>query len=156
MSRRMGKELGYALLGIPLAAVGFAYVLLTVKLTALSLTVLGLPALAAVVLGARGWGALHRNLARSALGVRVGDPAPVRRRPGLVGWVRTGLSDTTGWRAMAYLFAKLPVGVVTTGVTVAFWGYGLLFATYPVWFTVTPGSLDGQGREHPGMGIGSL
>src|SRR2546429_205656 len=98
MSRGMWKELGYALVGIPLAAVGFAYVLLTVKLTALSLTVLGLPALATIVLGARGWGALHRNLARSALGVRVTDPAPVRRRrPGLVGWVPTGLSDTTGW-----------------------------------------------------------
>src|SRR2546423_9105185 len=115
MSRRMGKELGYALLGIPLAAVGFAYVLLTVKLTALSLTVLGLPALAAVVLGARGWGALHRNLARSALGARVGDPAPVRRRPGLVGWVRTGLSDTTGWRGLADPFVKLPLCLLSRG-----------------------------------------
>src|SRR2546423_5918459 len=156
MSRRMGKELGYALLGIPLAAVGFAYVLLTVKLTALSLTVLGLPALATIVLGARGWGALHRNLARSALGVRVTDPAPVRRRPGLVGWVRTGLSDTTGWRALAYLFVKLPLGILAGGLSLGFYGYGLMFLTYPVWYRLVPASVDGSGRKHPGMGIGSL
>src|SRR5207248_6429318 len=103
-----------------------------------------------------GWGALQRNLARAAPGVRVGDPAPVRRRPGLVGWIRTGLGDATGWRALAYLFVKLPLGILTGALALAFYGYGLMFVSYPIWFKVTPGSHDGQGREHPGMGIGSL
>jgi signal transduction histidine kinase len=152
----MWKELGYALLGIPLAAAGFAYVLLVAPFSALSVTLLGLPVLATIVLGARGWAALHRNLARAALGVRVGDPAPVRRRPGLVGWVRTGLGDATGWRAMGYLFVKLPLGFLAGVLAIAFYGYGLMFLSYPIWFKVTPASTDGSGRPHPGMGIGSL
>jgi signal transduction histidine kinase len=156
MNRRVLKELGYALLGFPLAAAGFVYAMLAAPFGALSLTLLGLPVLATLVLGARGWGVLYRKLARAALGIRVGEPAPVRRRPGLVGWVRTGLGDATGWRTMAYLFVKLPVAVVAAALAIGFWGYGLLFATYPLWFKVTPGSVDGQGREHPGMGIGNL
>src|SRR5262245_24800676 len=99
MRRRMWKELGYALLGLPLAVFGFDYAVLAVPFSALSLTVLGLPLLATLVMGARGWGAMYRELARTALGVRVGDPAPARRRPGLLGWIRSGLSDPTAWRA---------------------------------------------------------
>src|SRR2546421_5246916 len=156
MSRRIWKELGYALLGFPLAAVGFVYVMLGAPFGALSLTLLGLPVLATLVLGARGWGAVHRKLARAALGVRVGDPGPVRRRPGLVGWVRTGLGDATGWRAMAYLFVKLPVGVLAAGLALAFYGYGMMFLTYPLWYRLVPASIDGRGRAHPGMGIGNL
>jgi len=65
----MWKELRYALLGLPLAVAGFAYLLLVAPFSALSVIMLGLPVLATIVLGARGWGALHRNLARSALDV---------------------------------------------------------------------------------------
>src|SRR5207302_6511647 len=123
---------------------------------ALSLTLLGLPVLATLVLGARGWGAAHRALGRSALGLRIGDPAPVRRRPGLVGGVRTGLGDPTGWRALAYLFVKLPLGILAGGLALACYGYGLMFLSYPLWYRSVPASVDGSGRAHPGMGIGSL
>jgi signal transduction histidine kinase len=156
MNRRIWNELGYALLGLPLAAVGFGYVMLVAPFGALSLTLLGLPVLATLVLGARGWGAMHRKLARAALGVRVGDPAPVRRRPGLLGWIRSGLGDATGWRTMAYLFVKLPLGVLAGGLALGFYGYGLMFLTYPLWYRFLPASIDGQGRPHPGMGIGNL
>jgi signal transduction histidine kinase len=156
MRRRIWKELGYALLGLPLAVFGFAYVVLAVPFSGLSVTLLGVPLLATLVMGARGWGAMYRKLGRAALGLQVGDPAPMRRRPGLIGWIRSGLGDATGWRAMAYLFVKLPLGIVTGAVGFAFYGYGLMFLSYPIWFKVTPGSVDGSGREHPGMGIGSL
>ena len=156
MRHRIWKELGYALLGFPLAAIGFVYVMLAAPFGALSLTLLGLPVLATLVLGARGWGAMHRKLARAAFGIRIGEPAPMRRRPGLVGWIRTGLGDSTGWRAMAYLFVKLPVAVLATALTVAFWGYGLAATTYPVWYRLVPASIDGQGRPHAGAGIGNL
>ncbi len=155
--KRAVKELGYALLGLPLAALGLAYTVLTVLAGgALSVTLIGLPALAAGVLGARGWAGVHRGLARRALGVRLGTPGPVRRRPGLVGWIRTGLTDVTGWRALAYLLLKLPVAVLAAAVAVAFWGYGLMLASYPLWYRLIPASIDGRGRPHPGMGIGNL
>src|SRR5256885_980749 len=41
MSRRIWKELGYALLGFPLAAAGFVYAVLAVPFSGLSLTLLG-------------------------------------------------------------------------------------------------------------------
>ncbi|MFD0823928.1 sensor domain-containing protein, partial [Micromonospora zhanjiangensis] len=56
--RRAPRELGYALLGLPLAVAGLAYVVVGVLVGAvLSVTLLGLPVLAGAVRGARGWGA---------------------------------------------------------------------------------------------------
>jgi signal transduction histidine kinase len=139
MAARMAKELGYALLGLPLAVLGFAYLgLIVVAGGGLSLTVLGLPLLATAVLGARGWAVLQRRLARAALGVRVADPAPVHRRPGLVGWVRTGLSDAAGWRALGYLLLRVPAAVLAAAVAIACYGYGLLGATYLLWWRALP------------------
>ena len=148
--RRVGRDAGYALVGLPLAVLGFAYALVTVLLGgALSLTLLGLPLLASGVLGARGWGALHRRLGRAALGIRVAGPRPVRRLAGPIGFIRTGLGDGAGWRALAYLVVKLPIAVLAAGVTVVFLGYALFFLSYPFWWRlVRPINTDSAGREH--------
>jgi len=149
--RRFWKESGYALASLPLAVLGFAYAVLTLVLGGvLSLTLLGLPLLAAGVLGARGWGVLHRRFGRAALGIQLADPRPVRRSAtGPIGFVRAGLTDGTGWRVLAYLIVKLPVGVLAAVVAVAFPGYALFFLSYPFWWRqIRPVNTDSAGRKH--------
>ncbi|MEU7756076.1 sensor domain-containing protein [Micromonospora sp. NPDC049101] len=148
--RQLRHQVGYVLVGLPLAVVGFAYAALTVVVGGmLSLTLLGLPLLSTGVLGARGWGRLHRALARAALGLRVDAPRPVRRRPGPVGYVRTGLGDATGWRAMAYLIVKLPVTVLAAAVVAVFLCYPVFLLSHPLWWKfIQPVNTDSTGRPH--------
>ncbi|WP_167492966.1 sensor histidine kinase [Micromonospora ureilytica] len=134
--RQLRNQVGYVLASLPLAVVGFAYALLTVVVGGtLALTLFGLPLLSSGVLGARGWGWLHRALARATLGLRVAGPRRVRRRPGPVGYVRSGLGDATGWRALAYLIVKLPVTLVATAVIAAFLCYPVFLLSHPLWWS---------------------
>jgi signal transduction histidine kinase len=87
---------------------------------------------------ARRLGALQRRLAVGLLGARVGAPPPVRQRPG--GRARPGPLDAGGWRAVAYLLLKLPVGLVEL-YAVSLWVGGLVNLGYPVWW--------GAFRNHP-------
>ncbi|GGO02924.1 sensor histidine kinase [Micromonospora parathelypteridis] len=148
--RQLRNRVGYVLASLPLAVAGFAYAGLTVVVGGLSsLTLLGLPLMSSGVLGARGWGRLHRALARATLGLRVDDPRPVRRRPGPVGYVRTGLGDATGWRALAYLIIKLPVTLLAAAVTAAFLCYPVFLLSHPLWWKfVQPVNTDSLGRPH--------
>jgi signal transduction histidine kinase len=148
--RRTWRELGYALLGLPLAVAGLGYVVLTVLVGAvLSITLLGLPVLAGGLRGARGWAALHRGLARWAFGTAVTAPRPVRRSAGPLDWVKAALADRTGWRAVGYLLLKPPVAVLAAVLTVAFAGYGLFFVSFPFWWRfVRPVNYDSQGQPH--------
>jgi signal transduction histidine kinase len=151
LAGRTWAELLYALAGVPLGVAGFLYAAATVYVGGLlAITLVGLPLIAAGVLGARRLGELHRGLARRLLGVEVATPVPFRPASGLVGWIRSGLGDAAGWRAMLYLMAKLPVAVLTFGVAAAFWGYGLLFASYAVWRPMLPAVRDSQGAWHRG------
>ncbi|SCE79852.1 Signal transduction histidine kinase [Micromonospora coriariae] len=148
--RHLRNQVGYALVGLPLAVAGFAYAGLTVVVGGLtSLTLLGLPLMSSGVLGARGWGRLHRALARATLGLRVDDPRPVRRRPGPVGYVRTGLGDATGWRALAYLVVKLPVTLLAAAVIAVFLCYPVFLLSHPLWWKfIQPVNTDSLGRPH--------
>jgi signal transduction histidine kinase len=79
---------------------------------------------------ARGLGALQRRLAVRLLGVRVAAPPPVPPGP----------RDRNGWRAVAYLLAKLPVALAGL-YAVVLWVGGLVNLSYPlVW---------GAFRNHP-------
>ncbi|MGH3252219.1 MAG: sensor domain-containing protein, partial [Trebonia sp.] len=60
-------------------------------------------------------------------------PAP-RPRPGVLGWIRPGLTDPVSWRACAYLLLKLPV-VALGGIALIYilaWGVG--YTTLPLWW----------------------
>ncbi|MFB9442947.1 sensor histidine kinase [Dactylosporangium vinaceum] len=105
-------EFAFALLGFPLAMLGLLLALLgTYAGGVLALTVLGLPALAAEVRAARLAGRLHRWLLR-LLGVRIEPPARIAAAAGVVGWVRASLTDGPAWRAVAYLFVRLPLALL--------------------------------------------
>jgi signal transduction histidine kinase len=83
---------------------------------------------------ARGIGAACRRLAARLLGERIAAPPPRRPRPGLLGGLEARLRDGPGWRAVAYLFVKLPVAVFECYAVVLFWGVGLINLTYPFWW----------------------
>ncbi len=89
---------------------------------------------------ARWLGAVHRRLAASVLGEQVAAPPPARRGRGVLGRPAAMLRDGPGWRAAAYLLAKLPVLVVEV-YAVFFAAAGLANLTYPFWWPLF--------RNHP-------
>ena len=157
-TRREGRELLFCLAGLPFVVLvnPLALFVLAVDLTWLVAgTGQGNPyaadvAIACVCLGlllvllvstraARTLGSLQRMLATRLLGIRVAAP-PVRQSPGGSTWPGPGPRDAAGWRVMAYLLAKLPVGLIEL-YAVFFWIGGLVNLSYPLWW--------GAFRNHP-------
>ncbi|MCU7728836.1 sensor domain-containing protein [Actinoplanes sp. KI2] len=113
LPRLRAGEIGFALLGFPVALAGLALAVLGAYAGGLlALTVVGLPVLAAEVRAARFAGRWHRGLLRALLGVRIEPPAPMAASPGVLGWVGAGLADTAGWRGVAYLLVRFPLAVL--------------------------------------------
>ncbi|MFI1379110.1 sensor histidine kinase [Embleya sp. NPDC020886] len=145
-------------LNLPVGIIGFTYavvfIMLGIGLTPLFL--LGLPLLALTLLGSRAFGRLERARASALLDEHVRAPAPVQRRPGPTGWIRSGLTDRAGWRASLYLFLQLPWGVFTFAVTTALWATSLSAIAYPLIQPLyrradMPGALlRGDGPHAPG------
>ncbi|WP_435867283.1 sensor domain-containing protein [Streptosporangium canum] len=134
--KRAWYELGYALVSLPIAAVGLIYLLVMLLTAATAATFVGVPMLAAGVLGARALGAVDRGLARALLGVEVPVPPPFRPRPGLIGWLGSALGDGAGWRAAAYRLGKPPVAVLASGTAASLWGSGLVLLSCPIWWRI--------------------
>ncbi|MGP9019262.1 sensor histidine kinase [Streptomyces sp. BR1] len=119
------KEIAHLLANLPMALIGFVYVVVLVFTGAgLSVTVIGLPLLAVGLVGARQLGKLERARARALLGVRIDEPTPIPAgglRPGGRGgglrWLWSSLKDPVGWRNVLYEFIRLPWGVLTFAVT---------------------------------------
>ncbi|MFE1454726.1 sensor histidine kinase [Streptomyces sp. NPDC058735] len=128
--RHTWKEIAHLLANLPVALLGFTYVV-TVLSTGfgLTLTVVGLPLLAAGLLGARLLGRMERARARALLGVRVDEPSrlPSRGAGGFLPRLWMSLKDPVGWRAVLYESIRLPWGVLTFTVTLT-----SLFVLWPV------------------------
>src|SRR5580658_5182586 len=133
LRRRTWAEFRYVIVSLPLAIAGFAFTVVTLVLGALSFGVL----LALSSPGARGLAAVSRGLAGRLLGTRVAPPPPSRSRPGVAGWIRSGVTDAASWRARAYLVLKLPVAVAGYLVTGYTWVFAVSGLTYPLrWLIV--------------------
>ena len=144
----------HLLLGAPAGTLMVAYVVLTGYATIGGLTVVGLALLAALVRGARPATWPDRWRARVLLRLDLPMPPPARRRsPGIVGWVRDGLTDVTGWRTLAFMLPGGPLAIAAAYVTVLVWALPVAAATYPVWYRYTPPEWDGLdvagARWHP-------
>ena len=138
-SRRARLERQYTAHGLLLAIPAFVFIVVAVTVgLGLSLSfagmLVGLPLLVVALLGARQLGAAWRGLAARLLDLRVPPPPPLRRQPGVVGWVRAGVTDPVGWRAFGYLVLKLPVAVISAVVASWFLVYGLAYLTFPLWW----------------------
>jgi signal transduction histidine kinase len=133
LRRRTWAEFRYVIVSLPVAIAGFVFTVVTFVLGAVSFGVLvGAPLLALSSLGARGLAAVSRGLADRLLGTRVAPPPPFRPRPGVIGWIRSGITDAASWRARAYLVLKLPVAVAGYLVVGYTWVFGLSGLTYPL------------------------
>ncbi|MET9733840.1 sensor domain-containing protein [Streptomyces sp. NPDC006458] len=144
---RHWRELAYVMLGLPISALTFTYAITMVSLGAgLLVTFLGIPVLAAALAGCRGLGALERARARALLRTPVADPEPLRGRgDGLMAWMGAVFKSGSSWRQLLYAVLHLPWAVFSFTVAVAFWSYGWMMLTYPLWFWVFPmyGGQDG-------------
>ncbi|WP_030567187.1 sensor histidine kinase [Streptomyces aureocirculatus] len=112
------KEIAHLLVNLPIALVGFVYVVTALFVgTLLSVTAVGLPLLALGLFGARLLGRGERARARALLGVRIDEPSPMpgpsKRSGSFLPWLWSSLKDPVGWRTMLYFFIRLPWGVVT-------------------------------------------
>ncbi|MFI6929882.1 sensor histidine kinase [Streptomyces sp. NPDC050287] len=130
--RHTWKEIAHLLANLPMALIGFVYVVTVLSVGAgLTVTVIGFPLLAAGLMGARWLGRLERARARALLGVRVDEPSPLRLggRKGFGFlqrlWMR--LKDPVGWRTMLYDLVRLPWGIFTFAFTLT-----SLFVLWPV------------------------
>ncbi|MEI5101085.1 sensor domain-containing protein [Streptomyces sp. PmtG] len=136
LTRRAWTEAAYCLLAFPLGLLGG--VILTVLLAlgaGLTVSVLGavvgaLILVAGVRLG-RALGGLHRRLAAALLGERLPEPVPPPTGSGLFGRLDARLRDGTGWRAVSYVLAKLPISVLGM-YAVLWWLVGLVNVTAPL------------------------
>ncbi|MEU6681915.1 sensor domain-containing protein [Streptomyces sp. NPDC046832] len=128
--RHTWKEIAHLLANLPVALLGFTYVVTMLSIGfGLTVTVVGFPLLAVGLVGARQLGRLERARARALLGVRIEEPSRLRLRGGGGFFQRLWmqLKDPVGWRTVLYELIRLPWGVLTFTVTLV-----SLFVLWPV------------------------
>ncbi|MFH8381339.1 sensor histidine kinase [Kitasatospora sp. NPDC018058] len=126
--------MAFAVLGLPLGVLGGVYAVAVLYAgVLLSLTVLGLPFLVAALVGARGIGGLHRRLVGRLLGEQVAAPPPRERPSGALARGRVVLTDPVAWRALLYLFLRLPLGTLGFLVVVGLPLSCVWLAGFPLW-----------------------
>jgi signal transduction histidine kinase len=133
-AKRTWSELWFLIVGVPLAALGIAFVAATLWAGAfLAITFFGLAIIALSVRGSRGIGGFHRQLARNLLNEEIEDPEPFVHRPGFLGWLQASLRDRTGWRSMAYMVIKVPLALLGIFGAFSLWWDAFFCITNPIW-----------------------
>ena len=152
--RETWSRLLFALLGLPLGVAGFTFTVFALSFSAgMMITFVGLPLLALSGLMSRQFGDWVRRLANALLGTALPAAAPLRTRPGLLGWIGSCVTDGTGWRARLYLLLKLPLGILTFVTATVCYAYGFGGITYPVWRPFLPCQTSPDGTCHRGTNI---
>jgi signal transduction histidine kinase len=148
-TRRTWRECLYAVLSLLVAVPLFAFTAIAVVVgLAASVSFAGLPLLAMSLRIVRRLGGVCRRLANRALAPRaeppplfrlrqerpIEAPPPFQRQPGILGWLRSSLTDPVSWRACAYLLLKLPIALLggIGLIYVVAWGVG--YTTFPLWW----------------------
>ncbi|WP_405805027.1 sensor histidine kinase [Streptomyces sp. NBC_01187] len=146
VSRWAAREMLYVLSGFPLAVIAFTWSFGALGLGALLLiTFLGIPVLAVGLAGCRALGQLERGRARALLGLKVGEPEPVRalqRSRGPMAWVGALLRSGVSWRHLVYTLIRLPWALVSFIVALALWCWGWALLLYPLWQWLFPRYMD--------------
>jgi signal transduction histidine kinase len=150
VAARTWGELLYALICLPLAIVGFTFVVTALSVgISTAILIVGLPLIAVMIMISRGFGMVYRGLGRGLLGVVVANPLIDRRRSGPLGY----LTERTGWRATLFLLVQFPVAIIDFTVAVFMYSYALAGITYPIWRPAVHPQTD-QGQVHRGVQLG--
>ncbi|MGH9029486.1 MAG: sensor domain-containing protein, partial [Acidimicrobiales bacterium] len=116
------RELFFFASSMLLSAVGILFLALTMSVgTILLVTFVGIVLIAWAVRGARKIGSGHRSLARNLLDEHIEEPEPFHGQPGFFGWLQSVLRDRTGWRAIAYSFVKVALGLFGIWFALSVW-----------------------------------
>jgi signal transduction histidine kinase len=130
---RTWREVGYCATGAVLAVPAFALALLGVVGCVLSPLTVGLPPLAGALLLARLTVRYFRVPATWFLGWTWPDPPPLPGQTRLFARADAVLRDSTGWRALAYCFIRLPFLAVGTYLGLILLAEGVVGVTNAVW-----------------------
>lgn len=151
LQQKTWQAFGYHWAALLLAPFGFTYAVLAVSLGAsLLVTGIGLIVPAAMVAGARGWGALNRGLIREVLGTELPVPASFAPKRGFFGFLRSGLSDAAGWRALAHMLLSFILAVTSFVLSVTLLASALGSLTYWYWYRFLPEQQNPDGTLHRG------
>ena len=152
--RQTWLEFQYLFLAVPLGILGLTYVVLTIALgLALAVTVAGLAGCAAMVLGARACGALHRAAARAMLDTEIPAPIPKAPTAGFWAWLWSSLIDGPGWRAMAFLALSFITGIGGFVISVTAFALSLGAMTHWLWSWSLPLQRSTDGTWHRGFSL---
>jgi signal transduction histidine kinase len=149
---RTWRELAYLFVVTLWSVVGFVYVVVMFALTAgLLVTVVGGGGiLGAMIVGARGFGAADRGLARGMLRAEINNPRPFRRKKGLWAGIWSMVCDGVGWRAVAFMVLQLPLAIATLVIAVVWLAVPLGAVTHWYWSRFLPAVPDTRGVLHRG------
>lgn len=148
------RMFGYHSLSLLLAPFALAYAVTTVSLGASLIVVfVGLIIPAAMVVGARYWGTINRSLTASLLGRHIDAPPRFTSRPGFFGFMRSGLGDSAGWRALAHMFLSFLLSVTAFCLSFTFLVAGLGSMTHWFWSRWLPPQQASDGTWHRGSQI---
>jgi signal transduction histidine kinase len=132
-TKRTWSELLFLSTGFAIAFVGLAFVLLTMAAGAVfAVTFFGLAIVGLSVRGARGIGAIQREIALGLIDEHIAAPEPFAHRPGFFGWLQAALRDRAGWRAIAYLLVKVPLAIIGIFTAISMWFDALTCLLYPL------------------------
>jgi signal transduction histidine kinase len=152
------RALLYVLIGLPLAIVGFVFVVASTVLGfGLVITFFGLPLIALGGVASVRLGNLHRALASRVLGQAVAVAPSRPAHPGFLGWLQARLSDPRAWRARLYLLLELPVAVVSLEAVLVLYIEGTVALIYPILWSQSSRPRPGSAHLPGGLlDLGSL
>ena len=143
---RTWRAFGYHWASVLLAPLALAYAVTALSLGAgLLVTWAGLVIPAAMIIGARGWGMLNRGLVRHLLGAELPAPLPFVPRPGFVGFLRSGLTDAAGWRALAHMALSFLTSMTLALLSIVWLITALGGLTHWIWYRYMPLQWDSDG-----------
>lgn len=147
VSAQTGREAGYLVASAAVAWTGFGYLLLgTLFGSVLVLMLVGIPLLAAMLVGTRGFGGLHRVLGAALLNTDVPAPSAFAPRPGPVGLLRSCVTDPVAWRAVLFVLIKSALSVVSVFGALLFAATaGFLTVSPLLWWLIDPVNVDPSG-----------
>ncbi|MFE9653931.1 sensor histidine kinase [Micromonospora sp. NPDC006431] len=160
LGRRLLRDSGYVLAGLPLALVGFVLAVVGISLTAgLLVTTLGLPVLAGTLYAARALADLERLRLPAVLRQPRVRPVYLTPVPGAGYWRRllVPMRDAQSWLDLLHAFVKLLVTLPTFVIVLVWWAVavgGTLYFTYDWAIPHGPGQQDLS--ELLGMGVGPV